>query len=154
MEVEELLDTNFFVRKILKWGKINRRIFTWRETSNPYAILIAEILLQRTAASQVEAIYLKFIGEFPTADTLSEASIQDIANIIKPLGLKYRASRLKDIAVKIVENHQGLIPESKDELVQLKGIGEYVSNAVLCFAFGKDVPLVDTNIARVVQRVF
>ena len=154
MEVEELLDTNFFVRKMLRWGKKNRRRFTWRETSNPYAVLIAEILLQRTAADQVESIYCKFIEEFPTVEMLAGASIRDIANVIKPLGLTYRAPRLKDIAVEIIDKHHGLIPESKDELLQLNGVGEYVSNAILCFAFGKDTPIIDTNVSRVVQRVF
>lgn len=143
-----------FVDDLLEWGSKNRRRFAWRESEDPYSVLVAELLLQRTMARQVEPVYYEFMKKFPDARALADASLESIAGTIQPLGLAYRAPRLKAIAKVLVERHGGLIPESESELLELPGIGKYIANAILCFAFGRDVPVVDTNVARIAQRVF
>jgi A/G-specific adenine glycosylase len=138
----------------LKWGETNRRNFVWRKTCEPYKILIAELLLQRTVAEQVEPIYIKFLKRFPSIEDLSNAKVSEIAHLIKPLGLAYRAARLKRIAIEIARYHNGKIPSTKTGLLELYGIGNYVAHAVLCFAYGMDVSIVDTNVKRIVSRYF
>jgi len=111
-------------------------------------------MLQRTIARQVEPVYIKFITRYPSPRDLVKARLEDIAKDLQSLGLAYRALRVKKIAEMIVTKFGGKVPESEDELFQLPGVGRYVANAVQCFSFGKDVPLVDANILRVMKRVF
>jgi len=111
-------------------------------------------MLQRTVARQVEPIYMKFIAQYPSPQDVVTASLEEVAKDLKPLGLAYRALRLKKIAKMVTTNFGGRVPASEDELLKLPGVGRYVANAVLCFAFGEDVPLVDANVLRVIKRVF
>ena len=148
---EKLFSTN-----ILKWHKNhNRNFFFWRNTRNPYHILVAEIMLQKTTARQVQGIFEEFLAKFPNVYDLSEASIENIEDVIKPLGLEHiRAKRLKKIAILIVEEYGGNIPSEKNELLALPGLGRYIVNSIQYLAFDKAVPIVDTNIVRILQRVF
>lgn len=141
-----------FASKIIDWFRENSRDFSWRRTDNPYHILVAEILLQRTKAKQVEPIYEEFISKFPTPSVLATTGVEQIQSTIEPLGLRKRAGMMKQLAEEIVEKHNGEIPKSADDLLGLMGVGKYVANAILCFAYGKDVPIVDWNVARVFQR--
>jgi len=139
---------------VLDWAKHNLRKYSWRIVSDPYKILISELLLQKTDAKKVEQVYPNFIKKFPTIFDLYQADIEEIQRFIKDIGLFYRAQRIKRIAEQIVEKFNGSIPDSKKELTSLYGVGDYVSNAVLCFAFKKRVPIVDTNVIRLYDRVF
>lgn len=143
-----------FVTRLIAWGEKNRRDFPWRRSKNAFHILIAELMLQRTVARQVEPVYTRFIAQYSSPQDLAKARLEDIAKDLQSLGLAYRASRLKQIADMIVTKFGGRTPATEDELLQMPGVGRYVANAVLCFAFGKDVPLVDANILRVMKRVF
>jgi len=143
-----------FVRTLLTWAKDNTRDFPWRRTRDAYKILIAEIMLQRTKAEQVVPVYERFVEKYPNAHSLSKASVSEIRGEILSLGLEKRAQGLKKLAEQIVEEHKGEIPNSKDELVKLHGVGNYIANALLCHAFGVDVPTVDANFARLLVRVF
>jgi A/G-specific adenine glycosylase len=143
-----------FVTELLKWGDRNRRNFPWRATINPFHILVAELMLQRTNASQVAPVYLKFIDKYPSPQDVALAKLEDVSEDLRPLGLAYRANRLKQIADILLLKYDGRVPESEAELVELPGVGKYVANAVLCFAFGKMQPLVDANIIRVMTRIF
>jgi len=143
-----------FATRLIAWGKKNRRDFPWRRSKNAFHILIAELMLQRTVAKQVKPVYTRFIAQYPSPQDLATARLEDIAKDLQSLGLAYRASRLKQIADIIVMKFEGKIPATEHELLQLPGVGRYVANAVLCFAFDKDVPLVDANILRVMKRVF
>jgi len=139
---------------ILHWAKNNFKKYPWRLVSDPYKILISELLLQKTDARKIEQVYPKFVGKFPTILDLCQADIEELKKLIKDIGLLYRAKRFKKIAEQIVDEFNGNVPNSKKELISLCGVGEYISNAVLCFAFEKRVPIVDTNVIRVYERVF
>lgn len=148
------MEFNNFVDSILKWYDGHKKKFGWRETKNPYKILISEILLHKTDSKKVEKVYPNFIEKFPTVYYLYQAESEEIDNLIKDIGLFYRGQRLKKIAEQIVNQFKGNIPDNKENLISLYGVGEYISNAVLCFAFKKRVPIVDTNVIRVYKRVF
>ena len=139
---------------ILKWHKKNRKNYEWRETCEAYNILISEIFLHKTDSKKVEKVYPKFIERFPTVYDLYKAEDGEINSIFKEIGLFYRGKRLKKIAEQIVSSFEGNIPNRKEDLISLYGVGDYISNAVLCFAFKKKVPIVDTNIIRIYDRVF
>ncbi len=148
------MEFNNFANLILEWHNDHKKKFGWRETQDPYKILISEILLHKTDSKKVEKVYPAFIGKFPTIYHLYRAVPEEINNLIKDIGLFYRGKRLKKIADKIVNQFEGNIPDNKEKLVSLYGVGEYISNAILCFAFKKRVPIVDTNVIRVYERVF
>jgi A/G-specific adenine glycosylase len=145
-----------FVTKMLAWGEENRRAFPWRRTKNPYKVFVAESLVQRTKAAQVEPVYGVFLKRWPNALSLSKAAELQVKSVIGTLGLEYRSKRITTIAKRIAEVFGGEIP---GELAGLKklygyGFGEYMAHAILCFAFGQDVPVVDQNVARILKRVF
>lgn len=142
-----------FLTRLLDWGHSHRRSFPWRQTRDPYAILVAELLLQRTAARQVLPVFSRFLIEFPNPMVLSGASLNQIKEIIASLGLPSRASRLRSTARLLLKRHCGKVPTSEKELKNLPGVGRYAANAILCFAFDRDVPIVDTNVARIMKRV-
>lgn len=148
------MEFNNFANLILEWHNDHKKKFGWRETQDPYKILISEILLHKTDSKKVEKVYPAFIGKFPTIYHLYRAVPEEINNLIKDIGLFYRGKRLKKIAEQIVSSFEGNIPSRKEDLISLYGVGDYISNAVLCFAFKKKVPIVDTNIIRIYDRVF
>jgi DNA (cytosine-5)-methyltransferase 1 len=141
--------------KLLAWFGKNHRTFPWRQTQNPYRILIAEKLLQQTAATEnVIIAYEQLLRSFPTVKSLSEASPAALKRIIGKLGFTYRAKELPQLARQILAAHKGRIPNDLDELLSLPGVGDYTARAIMSFAHGQDVPIVDTNIARLLYRVF
>jgi A/G-specific adenine glycosylase len=142
-----------FIGTLLEWHKRNCRDFPWRRLSDPYKILISEILLQKTRAENVVAVFNRFITKYPNAEKLFTASSSELKSEIEILGLHtQRATKLQKLARILVEIYNGTVPNNKKELLELPGIGIYVANAVLCFAFGYDVPLLDTNIGRIIER--
>ncbi len=138
-----------FQIKILSWYKINKRDFPWRKTTDPYHILISEIMLQQTQAKRVVPYYEKFIKKFPTINDLAVAKNSDILKVWSGLGFNNRAIRLKEIAKTIQLNNGAAFPEEIDELLALKGIGNYTAAAIAAFAFNKKAAVIDTNIRRV-----
>ncbi|MEM3665684.1 MAG: hypothetical protein QW222_01225 [Candidatus Bathyarchaeia archaeon] len=144
-----------FANLLLEWWQSNKKDFPWRRTNNPYTIMISEMLLRKTTARQVSGIFEKFFARFPNAKALAEASEKEIEELIKPLGMEHkRAILLKKLASELLKSYRGAVPALQGDLLKLPGVGRYAANAVLCFAFGKDVPLVDVNAIRVFQRVF
>ena len=145
-----------FVKEILQWYEHNKRDYLfWRNTNNPYFILISEIMLQKTTVKQVQELIHKFIEHFPTPKDLVDAPLEDIKKIITPLGMEHkRAERLKKLGIVLIEKFGGKIPETEEELLSLPGVGQYIANGVLCLAFNREAPLVDTNIVRILERVF
>lgn len=138
---------------LLKWFEKEGREFPWRVSQNPYHILLSEKLLQQTLArDQVVKAYNELIYRYPNVGDLAKARILDIREIIKPLGLQYRAKELQIMAREIIEHHQGIVPSEIDELLSLTGIGDYSARAILSFAYNKDEPIVDTNVARFLFR--
>jgi len=154
MNLESEEEINEFRRKIIKWGKENFRSFPWRETKDPYKILVSEIMLHRTRAEQVVSVYETFLKRYPNVYSLSRANYCELEEILAPLGLRWRILNLKKAAKFIVENYAGKIPDRKDLLLRLPGVSGYIAGAVLCFAYGKPEPLLDTNTVRILGRVF
>lgn len=144
-----------FQENLLGWFKKFGREFPWRETTNPYFVLIAEKLLQQTAVrDDLVQIYKILITRFPNPLALSKVENSELEAIISPLGLHYRSAEIIKMASELVEDHNGEVPSDLKALLSIHGIGDYSSRAVLCFAYGKAVPVVDTNIARILFRVF
>lgn len=144
-----------FVDILLEWYKRNSRDFPWRRISDPYKILISEIMLQKTRAENVVAVFNRFVTKYLNAEKLSTASFSELKNEMEILGLHtQRATKLQKMARILVEKYEGMVPNNKKELLELPAIGIYIANAKLCFAFGYGVPLLDTNIGRIIERVF
>ena len=139
---------------LLKWFKHNGRDFVWRRKTDPYEVLMAEIMLQRTKAEQVEPVYLDFIRRFPNVQELNKATEADIARYFERLGLLWRATLVKRLAKELVDELNGEVPHNRDMLLSLPAVGEYIADAVLCFAYGEDVAVVDANVCRILGRVF
>lgn len=139
---------------LLTWYAAEQRDLPWRATSDPYAILVSEIMLQQTQVDRVLPKYKQFLEVFPTLEALATAPTAEVISVWVPLGYNTRAVRLQSIARQVQDDYAGRIPDSIDELLQLKGIGRYTAGAVACFAYGKQVATVDTNIRRVLHRLF
>lgn len=144
----------FFRRQICNWFSQNKRRFAWRETKDPYCILVAEILLQQTDAGKVSLVYPEFIQRYPDASELAKAEPEDLHVFISKIGLNYRARRLVDIARDINDKFAGRIPNSEAELMMLPGVGRYIADAVLSAASSRRTAIVDTNIVRILERFF
>jgi A/G-specific adenine glycosylase len=145
------------VAALIDWYKRNgRKNLPWRRTRNPYRILIAELMLQKThAVQQVLPVYRNFMEKYPNVKSLSKAGVIDLKEMIKSLGLQnVRSKRLKEMASVVNEKFGGEIPQEYNDLRGLPGVGDYIANAVLCLAFDKPRPMVDANVGRVLGRVF
>lgn len=141
-------------KEIPKWYEKNGRSFPWRQTKDPFKILIAEIFLQKTTAEQVSSVYETFFDKFPDLKTIANAETEVIKETIKELGLLKRAEYVQELSRMILKDHSGVVPNDKNQLDALPGVGRYTRNAVLCFAFGKNVPIVDGTVSRVFSRYF
>ncbi len=144
----------WFARRLLTWAEQHLRDYPWRITTDPYSILVAEFLLQRTDADTVVNIYEIFLIQYPTLDKLAIAPVEDIAKLLQPLGLFFRAERLSETAKIIREKYKGETPQEETELLKLPGIGKYTARAILSQAFGQSTAVLDTNVARILERFF
>ncbi|GAA6617080.1 A/G-specific adenine glycosylase [Scytonema sp. NUACC26] len=145
---------NWFRQQMVSWGNQNRRDFPWRKTSDPYAILVAEFLLQKTDAETVVPIYETFLSRYPTLKSLTTAKIEDIGILLNPLGLFFRAERLHQSACIICDRDRGKIPNTEKQLLELPGIGKYTARAICSQAFSQPLAVLDTNVARILERFF
>lgn len=151
----EKISKTSFISLLLGWYKDNGRNLPWRYNKDPYKILVSELMLQKTDAPKVKNIYDDFFKKFPTIYEIDKTSIKTLERTLEPLGLyRKKAERLKSISKTIIENHYGKIPNSKNELLELNGVGNYIANAVMCFAYNKDESIVDTNVIRLYNRIF
>jgi len=144
----------WFVRALLRWYAANGRDLPWRRTRDPYRILVAEIMLQQTQVSRVLPKYREWMRRYPSLGALARAPVREVREAWYPLGYNVRPVRLRAIARTVLTQYGGRLPDSKDELLSLKGIGPYTAGAVLTFAHGKPEPILDTNVRRVLRRIF
>jgi A/G-specific adenine glycosylase len=141
-------------RALLEWyERSGRDHLPWRQTRDPYCVVVSEFMLQQTQVDRVLPKYLEFIERFPDFATLAGASIADVLRHWKGLGYNSRAVRLKQLAQSVVESFGGRMPQGEQELRSLPGVGPYTVAAVRAFAFNLDDAAVDTNVRRVVHRV-
>lgn len=139
-------------RLLLAWYRSDARSLSWRSTDDPYAILVAEIMLQQTQTARVEPVFQAFLERFPTVEALAHAPLADVLDQWSGLGYNRRARNLHRAAQTIVERHGGEVPDDLEALTALDGVGDYTARAVLAFAYGHDVAPVDANVARVLAR--
>lgn len=148
------IDKKRFQTAILKWSKKNYRSFPWRETEDPFKILIAEIILRMTGAWKVQDAYLLLEKRFGTPHKMSVANILHLNKIFKPLGLYKRGELLIDIGKEIEIRFKGKVPDTFDALISISGVGRYTANAILCIGYGQKVPMVDGSVERIIKRCF
>jgi A/G-specific adenine glycosylase len=143
-----------FARKLLIWYKKAARRLPWRDTRNPYAIVVSEFMLQQTQVSRVLDYYPRFLKRFPTIKALARSRPKAVMEAWDGLGYYARARNLHRLAKEVTRRHDGTLPDTPEELRTLPGVGKYTAGAVACFAYEKPVPTVDTNVKRVLERVF
>ena len=137
---------------IFAWITPRLRQLPWRDTRDPWHVLVSEVMLQQTGVNRVLPKWSMFIDQFPTVYECSQAPLGDVLRLWQGLGYPRRAKNLQASAQVIVEQHNGVMPNTLDGLLALPGIGPYTARAVLAFAFEEDAAVVDTNIARVLAR--
>jgi A/G-specific adenine glycosylase len=144
-----------FTSLLLAWHKKhNDRTMPWKGEKDPYKIWLSEIILQQTRVEQGTAYYLKFISTYPTIFDLAKAKDENVFKLWEGLGYYNRCKNLLITARKIVQDYAGIFPNNYQELLQLKGIGEYTAAAIASFAFNKPYAVVDGNVHRVLARFF
>ena len=144
----------YFQNNLLQWYSEFGRDLPWRHTSDPYRILVSEIMLHQTQVERVLPKYLQWVQTYPSFQALATASLSEVQELWRPLGYNFRPIRLHEIAQRVINEFNGQLPRTVEELMAIKGIGRYTAGAILSFAFHKDAPMVDTNIRRVIQRIF
>jgi len=143
-----------FQRAIWTFYKTNRRDFPWRNTTDPYKILVSEVMLQQTQTSRVETKFEPFLEQFPSVEVLAQASLADVLTAWQGLGYNRRAVALAGAAKMLCENFDGKIPNDQSVLVSLPGIGEATAYAIRAYAFNEPVVFIETNIRRVFIHFF
>lgn len=129
------------------------RDLPWRDAATtPWGVLVSEVMLQQTPVARVQPAYQRWMARWPTAESLAAAERSEVIRAWDRLGYPRRALRLQDCARAIVERYGGAVPTSVDQLLELPGIGDYTARAIAAFAFGQRVPVVDTNVRRVLMR--
>jgi A/G-specific adenine glycosylase len=143
-----------FRKSLLAWFRTNGRRFPWRETDEPFKVLMAELMLRRTRADQVKSVYCSLLNEYPNAFTLARANPGKVQSIVASLGLNWRLGDFQEVSRVLVARYEGIVPSEKGKLLELPGVGEYVASAVLSLAFNKCEPIIDSNVVRVFKRYF
>jgi len=145
-----------FQRLIIEWySKYGDKWLPWRRTDDPWAVLVAAFLLRKTTVKQVVSVYEDFLRRFPRPEALLSASVNDVEEVLRPLGIEHqRARNLRELAERIVKRFSGKIPCDKEKLKELPGVGDYIASEVLLGACNKPGPLLDRNMIRVIERVF
>jgi A/G-specific adenine glycosylase len=143
-----------FVANLLAWFEEHGRDLPWRETRDPYKILVSELMLQQTQVSRILEYYPRFLEKFPDFATLAHATEEEVVAAWEGLGYYNRARNFYKLAIEVTEKYGGQFPRDKETILTLPGIGEYTAGAVLTFALGIRAPIVDTNVDRVLSRVF
>ncbi|MDZ7807972.1 MAG: A/G-specific adenine glycosylase [Gracilimonas sp.] len=143
-----------FRTELLKWYKDHKRAMPWRGEADPYKIWISEIMLQQTQVQQATPYFQNFISQFPSVYELAKAEQQDVLKAWEGLGYYSRARNLHAAAKMVVDDYDGKLPESYDEIIKLKGVGPYTAAAVTSIAFNKPNAVVDGNVIRVLTRYY
>src|SRR6185295_6563363 len=141
-------------RNLLAWYRKNGRDLPWRNTDDPYHILVSEIMLQQTQVDRVLPKYHEWLGKYPSLEALAAADESDVNQTWRPLGYNIRPRRLQSIARESVARYGGELPSDEATLLSFKGIGAYTAGAIRSFAFRERAAILDTNVARVLFRIF
>lgn len=160
-ELEDSLVRDVKSRKIaiqealLKWGEQHYRNFPWREKRTPYSVLVSEILLKRTTASAAKRMYEEFMSSYPDLETLAKADREKLERLLETIGYhKRRTNILIEVANYILNRYNGQIPRSKKDLLEIPFVGPYTASAILSLGYGIPSAMVDSNVERIIQRLF
>jgi A/G-specific adenine glycosylase len=143
-----------FQQRLLRWYAAHRRDLPWRRTADPYRILVSEIMLQQTQVDRVIPKYHEFLLRYPTMEKLARARPAEVKRAWYPLGYNIRPVHLQGIARESLARYGGRLPDDAGALRRMRGIGRYTAGAILAFAYRRDAAVVDTNVRRVLGRVF
>ncbi len=143
-----------FRTRLLTWYRRHGRDLPWRRTDDPYHILVSEIMLQQTQVERVMPKYEEWLQKYPTMHALAAAPEREVSRTWYPLGYNIRPKRLQSIAREAVARYGGALPSDEATLLSFKGIGQYTAGAIRSFAFRERAAILDTNVARVLFRVF
>lgn len=143
-----------FTSRIISWYYKNKRRFPWRKSPSAYKIMIAEFMLQRTRAEQAEPVYKKFFHQYPNILKLSSAKSQSVSKYTSQLGLHWRYKHFISSSKYVVKNLNGKFPHTRKELTNIPGVGDYVGGAISAVCFNKADYVIDSNIARFINRYF
>lgn len=141
-------------KELIKWYQQNKRDFPWRKDQDPYHIWISEIMLQQTTTETVIPYYNRFIEIFPTIKKLAEATLEEVYKMWEGLGYYRRAKHLHESAQIVMNQYQGIFPIDYQDILSLKGIGQYTAGAISSIAYGKCIPAVDGNVLRIISRYY
>ena len=147
-------DRRRFRQRLLAWYGRHGRDLPWRKTDDPYHILVSEIMLQQTQVDRVLPKYAEWLDKYPSMEVLAAAPEKDVTTTWYPLGYNIRPKRLQSIARESVAKYGGRLPQDEATLLSFKGIGAYTAGAIRSFAFRERAAILDTNVARVLFRVF
>jgi A/G-specific adenine glycosylase len=147
-------DRRRFRSRLLSWYERHGRRLPWRETDDPYHILVSEVMLQQTQVDRVLPKYHEWLERYPTLDALARAPEEEVTKTWYPLGYNIRPRRLQAIAREAVARYDSRLPSDESTLRSFKGIGAYTAGAIRSFAFRQRAAILDTNVARVLFRVF
>jgi A/G-specific adenine glycosylase len=147
-------DRRRFRQRLLTWYGRHGRDLPWRQTNDPYHILVSEIMLQQTQVDRVLPKYHEWLDRFPSFHALAAADETHVTETWRPLGYNIRPRRLQAIAREAVSRYDGKLPDDEETLLSFKGIGPYTAGAIRSFAFRQRAAILDTNVARVLFRVF
>ncbi|KRF23108.1 A/G-specific adenine glycosylase [Paenibacillus sp. Soil787] len=144
----------YFSRNLLDWYQTHKRDLPWRRSKNPYYIWISEVMLQQTRVDTVIPYFHRFVDQFPTVESLATAPEENVLKAWEGLGYYSRARNLQTAVREVHERYDGIVPQNKEEISSLKGVGPYTSGAILSIAYNKPEPAVDGNVMRVLSRYF
>lgn len=147
-------DMEFFSRHLLEWYHGQKRDLPWRRSRDPYHIWVSEIMLQQTRVDTVIPYFNRFIGRFPTIESLAEAAEEEVLKCWEGLGYYSRARNLQHAARQVKDAYGGKVPDDREAVFGLKGVGPYTAGAILSIAFNRPEPAVDGNVMRVLSRFF
>jgi len=148
------MNSSSFEKNLLAWYSTAKRDLPWRRTTDPYRILVSEMMLQQTQVDRVIPKYKAFLQSFPTVQDLANASAGKVIKLWSGLGYNRRAVKLQECVKTVVHKHQGTFPQTTPELQELPGIGPYTAAAIMAFAYNQPEIVIDTNIRRVFFRIF
>ncbi len=144
----------YFVEQLLAWFKAYQRDLPWRKNKNPYHIWVSEIMLQQTRVDTVIPYFHRFIERFPTIEALASAPEEEVLKLWEGLGYYSRARNLQTAVCEVKEKYNSRVPDNKDQISKLRGVGPYTAGAILSIAYNKPEPAVDGNVMRVLSRYF
>jgi A/G-specific adenine glycosylase len=156
LEQNSLIDSKitFFLNQLNTWYTQNKRDLPWRQTTDPYKILVSEMMLQQTQVMRVIPKYDAFLSRFPTIEALAQSPLSDVLSLWIGLGYNRRAKYVHQAAQYVVQSYKGIFPNTVEDLITIPGIGPYTAGAICAFAYNKPVVVIDANVKKVLNRVF